>query len=127
MATFKIEARNLREQLAFLEGKKSVWYGTFEKYAWRHFQGRFVGKTLLLKDIRDKNGNVLSDHLWFHMTRGFEKLGKLEKGQVLKFDARVQQYRKNRGMETDYRLAYPMNLPLVEEETLREEGQMVLA
>ena len=116
----------MRERLAQIEGNKSMFYGEFSKYGWRRFMGQYVGKTLLLTNIRDKYGNIICDHLWFHLTKGFEKLGELKKGQILKFEARVQSYTKHRGEDLDYHLAYPQNLAIVEQGTLREQGQLTL-
>jgi hypothetical protein len=116
----------LRERLAEIEGRKSVFYGIFERYGWRKFRGQFVGKTLLLKDIKDKKGNIVTDHLWFHLTKGFDKLGKLQKGQMVSFEARSQPYTKHRGEDYDYHLAYPQNLKIVDGSTLREDSQASL-
>lgn len=116
----------MREALAQIEGKKSLFYGEFSKYGWRKFMGQYVEKTLLLVNIRDKQGNLICDHLWFHLTKGFEKLGELKKGQILKFEARVQSYTKHRGEDVDYHLAWPQDLKIVEGTTLREEGQLAL-
>ena len=116
----------MRDILARREGEKSVYYGEFSKYGWRKFRGEFVGKTLLLVNIKDKDEKIVADHLWFHLTKRFDKLGKLEKGQTLRFTARVQVYSKHRGEDFDYHLAYPDDLTLVESDTLKEKGQMTL-
>ena len=87
------------------EGKKINWKGYSET-------------TILLKDIRDEEGKVVTDHLWFTMTKGFEALGTLNAGDVIEFEARVTDYRKgyvNRRINVkqrsvDYKLSRPTKL-----------------
>lgn len=80
------------------------------------FTGRFVRfgskpgrlETILLADIADRFGNVLTDHLWFNRTKGFIDLGPLRAGDRVMFDARVKTYRKaGRVVRIDYKLSYP--------------------
>ena len=90
------------------EGKKINWKGYSET-------------TILLKDIRDETGNVVTDHLWFTMTKGFEALGALTTGDVIEFEARVTDYKKgyvNRSIKVnqrsvDYKLSRPTKMRIV--------------
>ncbi|MGE5411002.1 MAG: hypothetical protein ACM3MI_08580, partial [Clostridiales bacterium] len=50
-------------------------------------------ETVLLKNVQDSSGKVLTDHLWFNLTTGFEKLN-LKEGDRIQFDARVKSYTK---------------------------------
>lgn len=86
--------------------------------------------TLLFKDVRNVNGKVVTDHLWFTMTKGFEKC-ELQEGDIIQFDARVAMYEKGyKGrrygeeyflyMETsiDYKLSYPTKIKVVKRATI---------
>lgn len=100
-----------RPELGALNGKKSLFFATFEKFGWRKFQGRFVGKTLLFVHVKDKGMNEVADHLWFKMGRGFEKLN-LKKGDQITFHARVDSYARG-GRDSndfDFHLEYPEHL-----------------
>ena len=77
--------------------------------------------TVLLVDVRDSDGNLVTDHLWFNYTKGFESLGDLQEGDVIRFDARVRPYVKGYvnqrayidEREVDYKLAYPTKVARV--------------
>ncbi len=66
-----------------------------------------------------RSGRVVSDHVWFTVTKGFAKLG-LQVGDVVTFDARVGPYIKgyegyredvyDKPVEQDYKLVYPTRL-----------------
>lgn len=102
----------MREQLAPLLGAKSVFTATFRRFGWKKFMGQYVAKTLLLVDVKDKDGKVVTDHLWFKCGRGFDKLG-LEKGDQVQFHAKVGTYSKGDGY--DYHLEYPEHLVKIDQ------------
>ena len=93
------------------EGKKTNWHGHSEP-------------TLLLYHIKDETGKVVADHLWFSMTKAFEELGPLQKGDIIEFEARVTNYRKgyvNRSINVkqrsvDYKLSRPTKVRLITRE-----------
>jgi len=96
-----------------------VRYGT--KQGW---QGA-VDETILLKDIKAAFGEPAADHLWFNLTKGFEALGKLQVGDVIRFDARVTRYQKGyfgrredvyKPAGIDYRLSWPTKVSLIRPE-----------
>ena len=110
-------------------GKKNGWKGKTEQ-------------TILLKNIRDAHGILVSDHLWFNQTKGFAAL-ELKDGDVVQFKARVKEYEKGykgrredelfeeHPMETDYKLSNPTDIKKkVEKRIVRlpklPKGQMVL-
>ncbi|ETO12319.1 hypothetical protein RFI_25058 [Reticulomyxa filosa] len=76
---------------------------------------------LVQRNARDKNEfeilkpkQLMADHLWFNLTKGFAAL-KLRMGDNVVFDARVKTYvkgSKKRGIpvRTDYRLSFPTKL-----------------
>ena len=50
--------------------------------------------TVLLKDVKLKDSDkIITDHLWFNKTKGFEALN-LKEGDIVQFDARVDSYTK---------------------------------
>ena len=74
--------------------------------------------TVLLTDIKDMQGNTITDHLWFNLTKGFEKLN-LQENEIIKFDARVKSYMKGhkgyrddvyKPIEKDYKLSHPTRI-----------------
>lgn len=112
----------MRKQLKKIENVRSTFTGTFERYGLKSgFMSPTV--TLLLKDVRDDAGKIVTDHLWFNKTKGMENLGELVEGQVIKFDARVKPYVKgyvnnkygidNRTL--DYKLSHPTKLSIIQE------------
>lgn len=75
-------------------------------------------KTLCLVDVRDGNGVLVTDHLWFTMGKQFERL-QLVQGDRVSFEARVTLYIKGyRGhrddvylpITKDYRLSNPSKI-----------------
>ena len=102
----------MREQLAPLLGEKSVFTATFKRFGWRKFMGQYVAKTLLLVDVKDEDGKMVTDHLWFKCGKGFDRLG-LKRGDTVQFHARVGTYSKGDGY--DYHLEYPEQLRKVDQ------------
>lgn len=110
----------MRKKLSNIEGVRDTFTGVFERFGIKNgWNG--IEKTVLLKDIKNKNGDVVSDHLWFNLTKGFEKL-QLKKGDVVQFDARVKEYYKGykgyrddiyKPIEKDYKLSYPTKIKKV--------------
>lgn len=100
---------------------RGTFYGTFERFGIKNGY-RGTEKTVLLKNIKNEDGIVVTDHLWFNFTKGFEKLN-LEPGMVVQFDARVAEYVKGyRGwredvycpLSVDYKLSYPTKMRVIE-------------
>jgi hypothetical protein len=90
------------------EGKKINWKGYSEP-------------TILLHRVTDDTGKVMTDHLWFTKTKGFDALGPLTNGDIIEFEARVTSYRKgyvNRKIRVnersvDYKLSRPTKMRVV--------------
>lgn len=79
--------------------------------------------TILLKNVRDADGEVLTDHLWFKKGKSWDKA---RPGSKVRFSARVDSYTKGyqgcrleveRTQETDYRLVYPTKVHVMQPET----------
>ncbi len=89
---------------------RDTFSGTFERYGSKN--GWFGQRTVLLKDIKNNKGKVITGHLWFNLTKGFQKLH-LKKGDIIRFDARVKAYVKGYdkiNRKIDYKLSYPTKL-----------------
>lgn len=111
----------MREALKRIDGKRKQFSGVFvrlgEKPGWR---GRTL-TTVLLKDIKDRSGRIVCDHLWFNMTKEFQSLT-LKEGSLISFDARAKEYLKGyRGhredvyapIEKDFKLSHPTKVRIV--------------
>jgi hypothetical protein len=106
----------MRETLEQLYGQRQKFSGTFEragkKPAYRGWgtDGKGYGDTLLLRDMKDEDGRVVADHLWFNLTKAFRS-AKLTKGDTVSFDARVDDYTKGYERDDyDYKLSRPTNV-----------------
>lgn len=112
----------MRTELKKINGVRSRFKGIFERNGTKKNWHGFPEPTILLKDITDQSGKVVTEHLWFTLTKGFESLGTLTPGDVVEFDARVTPYTKGyRGYRddvdsyssTDYRLSHPTRISRV--------------
>jgi len=111
-----------RKQLKKRLGKRETFTGEFVRHGTKNgWYG--PDKTVLLKDIEAAEGEPVADHLWFNFTKGFEALGKLQAGDVIRFDARVTRYQKGyfgrredvyKPAGIDYRLSRPTKISLVQ-------------
>lgn len=107
----------MRDQLIPLNEWRGTFRGTFERYGLK--KGNKV--TVLLKNIVFMDTQELvTDHIWMNDTLGMQNLTlqKLEKGQIVEFDARVQKYRKgsiarNIPVSYDFKLTRPTQWKLV--------------
>lgn len=97
------------------------------------FRNGYIGpvKTMLLQDVT-LDSKIVSDHLWFDLTKGFSSAD-LSPGDVVEFCARVSAYEKgykghkddvlNRPIERDYRLSRPTKIKKIGKKLiLKDEG-----
>ena len=108
----------MRQNLKKIEGVRKTFRGTFERSGSKQgWHGTEI--TLLFKNITDDKGNIISDHLWFNYTKGFERLSPWKQGDVVQFDARVAGYTKGyngyredicKPVEHDYKLSHPTRI-----------------
>ncbi|WP_143461374.1 hypothetical protein [Levilactobacillus enshiensis] len=78
--------------------------------------------TILLREVRLVIGNrLMADHLWFNLTKGFQGLGQLRRGDSIQFNGRVDRYvkgyqgSKNRmphNTVVDYQLSRPTQIEM---------------
>ena len=113
-----------RNELAKIQNNRKTFTGIFKRYGTKTNWHGFPEKTILLTDIKEGIGNKVTDHIWFHMTKGFEKLGELQEGTKIQFDARVKSYFKGyngyreeirweRPIEKDYKLNNPTKIKVL--------------
>lgn len=120
----------MRKDLKAIDGERQTFTGTFVRFGRKsRYRPKKVGdewvdydETVLLRDVRNAEGRIVTDHLWFNYTKGFAGLGDLREGDVVRFDARVKPYVKgyiNRrdyidDREVDYKLSHPTRFLLLE-------------
>jgi len=72
---------------------------------------------IILQDIKDKTGEIVTDHLWFNYTELFKQLWEsdnLHPGNIIEFYARVKPYTKGYEKdEFDYKLSFPTKLKVI--------------
>jgi len=102
-----------KKRLKKMQGVRTTFSGSFDEYGDKLHKG-YDEKTFILKNIKtDSNGEVVADYQWFNLTKGFEVLGELKYGDVIRFDARVRLYKKGskkHKQKTDYKLKYPTRI-----------------
>lgn len=112
----------MRQALKMIgEDERHIFYGTFARYGIKNgYKG--ILKTVLLINIENENQQILTNHLWFNFTKGFEKLN-LQPGDKVKFHGRVKPYMKGylgrrydvySPIELDYLIQYPTKVSIVE-------------
>jgi hypothetical protein len=115
----------MRTELKKIQGNRGKFNGIFEKYGSKKNWNGYPETTVLLKEIKDVNGKVVSDHLWFNLTKGFEEIGEINEGDIISFEARVKPYTKGyvnyrEGIDdrrTDYRLSHPTKFYIIKNGT----------
>lgn len=111
--------------------ERHVFTATFVRFG---FRNGYIGpvKTMLLQDVT-LDSKIVSDHLWFDLTKGFSGAD-LSPGDVVEFCARVSAYEKgykghkddvlNRPIERDYRLSRPTKIKKIGKKLiLKDEGK----
>jgi hypothetical protein len=77
--------------------------------------------TVLLTNITDTETNeIVTEHLWFAYTAGFEK-AKIHEGALVEFEARIREYTKGyvnkkfgiNNRKKDYKLSHPTKIRTV--------------
>lgn len=119
----------MRTQLAKLgSDSRFTFRGEFERYGYKRASDRsgneHYSPTLLLTDLQVlANGDwkAVTDHLWFNLTKGFQKLGLLSKSDTVQLNGRVNDYYKGyftQARQHDIKLSYPSKIELVNERDL---------
>lgn len=111
----------MREKLKDIGDERRRFRAMFERFGKKvNFKG-YTEETILLKNVVDIETNeILAEHLWFSMSKTFEKVN-LTPGVMIEFDARVKEYKKgyvNKGLgrnkrKVDYKLSHPSKVILL--------------
>lgn len=109
----------MREKLKNIEGVRKRFIATFVRYGTKSAYRGYPIVTLLFENVRDKHGDIFSDHIWFTTNKTFEKYS-FNEGDNIVFDARVKTYYKGyKGhredydlppVTKDYKLSHPNNI-----------------
>jgi len=118
----------MRKKLAAKNHFRGMFQGIFVRYGTKNgYKGPI--KTVLLRQIQAVGGEIVSDHLWFNFTKGFEALGVCQEDDHIEFCARVKRYEKGYNgyrddvycpIETDYKLSHPTQIKKIEEAVYAE-------
>ncbi len=108
----------MRKQLAAEKGNRKKFKATFNRLGKKTNFNGFPEDTILLKNVVDLETNqIVTDHIWFNYTKGFEKIS-LKEGTQIEFEARIKEYKKgyvNKSLKinnrkTDYKLSHPTKI-----------------
>lgn len=111
----------MRNQLKQLQEQRMKFIGIFKRYGSKSNWHGFPETTLILVDIKDNNGKIVTDHIWFKQIKGFVKINPLIEGDIIEFEARVKDYVKGycgrkaeeygeAYQELDYKLNFPTKI-----------------
>jgi hypothetical protein len=113
----------MRKLLAAEKGERKNFVGIFSRFGKKaNFHG-FSDQTVLLINVSDKEtGSLITDHIWFNYTKGFEKL-ELQPGARVSFEARIKSYKKGYvsrryqidNSRLDYKLSHPTKLSVMKD------------
>jgi hypothetical protein len=111
----------VRKQLKAIDGSRQKFLGTFVRTGLKNgYKGPL--QTVLLTNICDERGTLVTDHLWFNLTKGFVSAN-LSEGVLVEFYARVKKYEKGyKGyrtdvyvpVSTDYKLSHPTKIRCIQ-------------
>lgn len=110
----------MRTELRKLSNQRRLFTGIFVRIGTKSgWQGKIL-ETVLIKDIRDSNNKLITNHLWFNLTKGFQNID-FKEGNKIQFMARVTSYYKGYkgrraeelgldSYEEDFKLSFPTKI-----------------
>jgi hypothetical protein len=108
----------VRKELASEIGTRKKFIAVYSRMGRKVNYNGYSEETILLKSVIDVDTNkVVTDHIWFSYTKGFEKLTLIE-GIKIEFEARVKEYKKGymnkfykiKNSTVDYKLSHPTKI-----------------
>jgi hypothetical protein len=111
----------MRKHLASDTGVRKKFRAKFSRFGKKTNYRGYTEETILLVQVIDvETQNVVTGHIWFSYTKGFQKID-LVAGMTLEFEARIKMYKKgyvNRRWEVDkrsldYKLGNPTKIAVV--------------
>lgn len=112
----------MREELRTIGSKgRHVFTATFVRFG---FRNGYIGpvKTMLLQDVT-LDSKIVSDHLWFDLTKGFSGAD-LSPGDVVEFCARVSAYEKGYKGHNELRKRYDMAFAAFVVDNMRKQNML---
>ena len=109
----------MRKKLKQLNEIRARFRGTFVRAGMKNgYKGMLP--TIMLKNVENiETKEIVTEHLWFNLTKGFSALD-LKEGEIVEFDARVKSYTKgymgyrddiyDKPVEYDYKLSHPTKI-----------------
>jgi len=80
-------------------------------------------QTLLLTNVKDESGEVVTDHLWFTWGKIWQS-AQVKPGDVVRFCAKARGYWKGLyNDEFDYKLTYPSNVEKIAAMNVKKNNQ----
>ena len=119
----------MRKSLEEINEQRTLFFAIFERYGTKSGWKGYPEKTILLKNV--SNGvKIVTDHIWFTMTKGFDALGELKQCDRIEFHARAKGYVNYRDdideSEIDYKLSHSTKIKKYNEDiqiqALSEQG-----
>ncbi len=118
----------MRDELARREGMRTLYRATVARFGSKPSDVGPAVPTILLRDVTDCRGAVVTDHVWYTLGEPFTRLC-LEEGDVVEFEARVIPYQKGyHGRDDhdsvrlwDYRLSYPARVRKAKEQANHQD------
>jgi hypothetical protein len=83
----------MRKELGKIDKTRMSFTATVGRFGTKKNYHGYSEPTICLCDVKDTDGNKLTDHIWFSVGKTIDKL-KLAENEIVKFDARVSGYRK---------------------------------
>jgi len=108
----------MRSQLKNDAGKRKKFIATFERLGKKAGYTGHSEETILLKNVTDTETNkIVTDHVWFSFTKGFQD-ARLTEGTKVEFEARVKEYTKGyvnnhykiNFQSKDFKLSHPTKI-----------------
>jgi len=82
---------NMQVKLQALRGKRAGYTAIFCGYGTYSKKG-IVRGAIRLRDLRDASGKLLTTHAWVDHTVGFDAIGRLQKGDIVEFTSKIDEY-----------------------------------
>lgn len=110
----------MRKLLASEKGERKKFRAVFSRLGKKVSYQGYADRTVLLLNIMDaETNNIVTDHVWFSYTKGFEKIN-LKPGLQVEFEARIKAYKKgyvNRkyginNSTVDFKLSHPTRIKI---------------
>lgn len=116
----------MREKLENIGSEKRFEYtGIFQKFGIKSGYKSSL-PTFVVTNVKDSNGQLITDHLWLNFTTMFNQFGWLRPGDTIKFSGRVDTYYKgHRKNQLDYRLTYPSKVSVIRNGTKLEKSSLL--